>query len=133
MICYKSRGAFIPSVTRTSDKDHWRIYHDALRGHAHLVDALYKTIQGKAAHMDAVINSSQLGAEILPTWNEKETLLKAYPNVEDSNGLFGQILWTVLFDDLRRWIVVNAKGKGNLGKIYFQIKGPISPIDKCPE
>jgi len=95
---------------RVPNADYWEIYHSALRQREDLVNMMYEAIRETVTsdrYMEesgSIPNSTWLGSEILRTWERSSEWNSFCGDDENvSSPLFGQIMWTVMYDDPRHW------------------------------
>jgi hypothetical protein len=103
------KGNLKEATNRVSNAEHWDIYHRAVRDRPDMVEAMYDTIHvivtsGRYLGSDGRFpNSTWLGSELLKTWGRKADWDAFCGSEHASNALFGEIMWTVMFDDDRDW------------------------------
>ena len=122
------KGDFKPANKRVPDRRHWNIYQRARREAPDLCQAMYDTISEmveSGRYFDSgkreFPNSTWLGKQILSTWQHKDRWDAYCGNQETSSALFGQIMWTRIWDDSRQWcttITANAN-EGREERVYF--------------
>jgi len=105
-----SNGDIRPAKNRTSNADHWNIYRHAQDKHTAIVAAMYVTISDVVNRSEYLQedgqfpNSSWIGSRILATWpHQNEWNNACSGDLNASNALFGQIMWTVMFDHPSTW------------------------------
>jgi hypothetical protein len=70
----------------------------------------------------SIPNSTWLGSEILRTWQRRSEWNSFCGNNQDaSSTLFGEIMWTVMYDDERNWCTMKtAKANSDRDeRVYF--------------
>jgi hypothetical protein len=104
-----SNGGFREAQNRVGSADYWQIYHRARKKRPDLVEAMYSTIQdivNSEQFMDSnqrFPKSSWLGSKILKDWSQKSEWEDYCGDLAVSGSLFGQIMWTVMFDHKKTW------------------------------
>lgn len=113
---------------RVPNADHWEIYHRARRQRPDLVNMMYEAIR-EAVTSDryleesgSIPNSTWLGSEILRSWEHRSEWNSFCGNDENvSSVLFGEIMWTVMYDDERHWCTTKTT-RANVDReerVYF--------------
>lgn len=93
---------------------YWAIYRRAKREYPELVEEMYETIRQVVAseqYMDSnkrFPNSTWMGSQILRSWRHKDEWNTFCKNDRISGALFGEIMWTVMFDDERDWCTTRS-------------------------
>ena len=98
-----------PVANRVPSARHWGIYRRAARDAPELLAAIYETIREivtseRYMNPDGRFpNSSWLGSEVLRTWPRIAEWNAFCGDEVASSALFGEIMWTVMYDDERSW------------------------------
>ena len=124
-----SKGDVKPAPPRIPSGTHWNVYHRAMREVPDLCRAMYdtiaQTVQSKFnAGTREFPNSTWLGKEILSSWSRK-TEWDTYCDEVTSGVLFGEIMWTYMWDDPNEWyttLTPNAN-EGREERVYFVPEG----------
>jgi hypothetical protein len=123
------KGDLREARNRVSHADHWEIYHRAARERPDIVEAMYDAIRdivtsGRYLDPDGRFpNSTWLGGEILKTWGRKAEWDAFCGSEHRSNALFGEIMWTVMFDDDHDWAttLTDKANEGREERVYWMI------------
>jgi hypothetical protein len=107
---------------RVPSASHWDLYRNALTNEPRLVAEMYSSILdivkgGKYLDPNGQYpNSTWLGRDVLSSWIHAADWNR-YTGNDDatSSGLFGQIMWTVMFDQSDDW-VTTLTPNGNPGR-----------------
>ena len=113
---------------RVSNADYWEIYHRARRQQPDLVNMMEEAIS-EAVRSDryleesgSIPNSTWIGSEILRSWEHRSEWNSFCCNDEKaSSSLFGEIMWTVMYDDERHWCTTKTT-RANVDReerVYF--------------
>lgn len=120
-----SKGDVKPATQRIPSGTHWNVYHQAMRDVPDLCRAMYDTIAATVQNKfntgtREFPNSTWLGKEILSSWSRK-TEWDAYCDEVTSGVLFGEIMWTYMWDDSQEWCttVTQNANKGREERVYF--------------
>jgi len=104
------KGGFTSAQHRIPRALHCNLYRKAVATEPQLVADMYATINGivgAGKYLDPdgqYPNSTWLGKEILATWSRAGDWNRYTAGDEAaSSGLFGQIMWTVMFDQTDDW------------------------------
>ena len=121
------RGNCKRATGKTSNTTHWGIYHRAQKEAPYLIEKMEDTIKDIVLkrYFDPIKrtfpNSTWLGKEILSTWEHKENWNDFCKSEELSSALFGEIMWTCMFDDENEWCTLKTPN-ANIGReerVYF--------------
>ena len=120
-----SRGGVRPATQREPSGTHWNVYHQAMGDMPDLCQAMYDTIADTVQSRfnegtREFPNSSWLGREILSSWDRK-TEWDVYCNEGTSGVLFGEIMWTYMWDDPNEWCttITRNANEGREERVYF--------------
>ena len=113
---------------RVPNADYWEIYRGAIRQQPYLVNMMEEAIS-EAVRSDryleeggSIPNSTWLGSEILRSWEHSSEWNSFCGNDENvSSSLFGEIMWTVMYDDERHWCTTKTT-RANVDReerVYF--------------
>lgn len=98
------------AANRVPSPEHWNVYRRVQNEHPDLVRDMYDTIADIVARREYMErdgrfpNSSWIGSQILPSWPRRDEWNNACAqSLDASNALFGQIMWTVMFDHASKW------------------------------
>lgn len=113
---------------RVSNADHSAIYRNAQRDHPDVVRDMYDTIADIVTRREFMQddgkfpNSTWIGERILRSWARQDEWNAATANGRNlSNSLFGQIMWTVMFNHDLHWIttVTPNANAGRDERVYW--------------
>lgn len=103
-------GDLRPATNRLPSAEHWNVYRRALKEHPDIVREMYNTIVDVVSRREYLEsdgrfpNSTWIGSQILVSWPRLVDWNNCCAhNLETSNALFGQIMWTVMFDHPMKW------------------------------
>ena len=120
-----SKGNLEQAKQREPSASHWDIYRRAYSTEPKLCQALYdiiaKTVQSEFnAGTKEFPNSSWLGSRILSSWNRKADWDAKFDKAT-SGPLFGQIMWTYMWDDPHDWCTITTQNanEGKEERVYF--------------
>ena len=88
-----------------------------------LYDTIAKTVQSEFNAGTREFNSSWLGKKILSSWYWKADWDAKFDKAT-SSSLFGQIMWTYMWDDLHDWCTTTTQNanEGKEERVYFLSK-----------
>jgi len=110
---------------------HWNIYFKAKQEVPHLYNAMRETIGVAVENLmffdrekNRFPNSTWIGKEILSSWEHKTEWDKFCGNEEISSALFGEIMWTCMWDDSRDWCttLTSNANEGREERVYFLVR-----------
>ena len=123
--CMDSKGNLTRASQRIPSGSHWEVYRQAWRDVPDLCRALYNTIdeavQSKVnAGTREFPNSTWLGRQILKSWARKDEW-DAHYDERTSGVLFGEIMWTVMWDDPHAWCTTKTPNANEASeeRVYF--------------
>ena len=113
---------------RESKAGHWEIFRRARREAPALCDAMYRTIAEAIESQEffdsekrQMPNSTWVGKRILTSWKHKEEWDRFCGDEDASSALFGEIMWTYMWDDEREWYTTKTSktNEGREERVYF--------------
>jgi len=126
-----ARGRFTQARRREPTAPHWNIYYRAQREAPDLVQAMRDTImdavQGRMyfdSEKNQFPNSTWIGSRILSSWERKSDWDDYCGDEQTSSALFGEIMWTCMWDDDARWcttLTTNAN-EDREERVYFPLR-----------
>lgn len=120
-----------PAKHRVPDAEHFNLYRKASRDAPGLVEKMYAQIKEMVTadqYLDPdgrFPNSTWLGSQLLNTWEHTDEWNEFTGGDEGlSSSLFGQIMWTVMFDDERRWCTTKTSNANvdREQRVYWLLK-----------
>jgi hypothetical protein len=119
-----------PVANRVPTAPHWGIYRRVLRESPALVTAMYEQISQMVSSRRYIDpdgrfpNSSWLGSEILGDFPLIAEWNAACGDRASSSALFGQIMWTVLYDDADDWCTTTTATSENdrEERVYWRLR-----------
>lgn len=135
MLFVLGTGGLHRASSRTSQGRHWGIYHRAVKEVPGLLEAMRATITSlldSDRYLDSdgrFPNSSWLGSEILGTWDRREEWDCFCGTGEASSTLFGQIMWTAVYDHDRSWCTTKTSSSdcGKEERVYWLMEHDQTP------
>jgi len=116
-----SSGRITPARHQVPRALHWNLYRTGVARTPQLVTDMYGTVQGivqGGKYLDDTgryRNSTWVGKEILSSWSRAGDLNHYTADEATSSALFGQIMWTVMYDQSDDWITTLTPN-GNPGR-----------------
>lgn len=119
-----------PVPNRVPAAPHWGIYRRVLRESPALLAAMYERIReivtsGRYIDPEGRFpNSSWLGSEVLGNFAQIDEWNAACGDRASSSALFGQIMWTVLYDDADDWCTTTttAVESDREERVYWRLR-----------
>jgi len=104
-----------PAKNRVSNAPYWGIYRRGLHERPALIEMMREAIRDAVTsdryleESGSIPNSTWLGSEILRSWEHTAEWNSFCGNDQDvSSSLFGEIMWTVMFEDERHWCTMKT-------------------------
>jgi hypothetical protein len=115
---------------RIPSAQHWGVYRRVEREAPDLLRAMYVTISEIVTSEQYMNpdgrfpNSSWIGSKVLPTWPRISQWNAVCGDEVASSALFGEIMWTVMYDDDRPWCTTKTThaGADREERVYWILK-----------